>query len=312
MPAGRCERRAPILGALFVWSSSKPTPGRAAARHRWYRGHGLGALLLAAALWHPAPAAADQVGCASTHYDDTARVGYVYDGDTIRLTDGRRVRFIGVDTPETGKHGEPSQPYADAARDTLRRWIRANPQVHLRYDRTHHDHYGRVLAHVFLDDGTSVTARLLQAGLGTALVIPPNLWHYPCYAAAEAQARQDHRGIWSLAAYQPQAAAQISKRTRGFHIVTGRIVHVGESRHSLWLDLAGQVSVFIPRDHLHYFPKLDTHNLVGRQLEARGWLHYHKGHLIMRVLHPAALEWLDAGVRGHQAGAAPADAPTHS
>ena len=271
MPNGHRENGALSKGALFRW-------GRLLA----------GAFLAVGLLGTP-PALAASPQCASAHYDDSARVSYVYDGDTVRLTDGRRIRLIGVDTPETGKHGKPSEPYADEAKSTLRRWLRAEPRVHLRFDRTRHDHYGRVLAHVFLDDGTSVTARLLSAGLGTALVIPHNTWHYRCYARAEAAARQAKRRIWSLDRYRPKASTRISRRARGFHIVTGRVEHVGKSRRSLWLDLRGHVSLFIPRDHLRYFPDLDAQALVGRRVEARGWLHYHKGELIMRVLHPAAL-----------------------
>jgi len=279
MPYGHRGNGALSMGALFRCSGWTGLLASAA----------LAAGLLGAPQAPAADALARSAQCASAHYDESARVSYVYDGDTVRLADGRRVRLIGVDTPETGKHGKPSEPYADEAKSTLRAWLKADPRVHLRYDRTRHDHYGRVLAHVFLADGTSVTARLLRAGLGTALVIPPNTWHYRCYARAEAAARQAKRRIWSLAKYRPMASTRISRRARGFHIVTGRVDHVGKSRRSLWLDLSGHVSLFIPRDHLRYFPDLEPQDLVGRRVEARGWLHYHKGSLIMRVLHPAAL-----------------------
>jgi len=269
MQRRHASKGAPLGGALFRWLAA------------W------AAIALAAG---PAGAAVGPAACASGHYDETARVGYVYDGDTVRLTDGRRIRLIGVDTPETGKHGKPSQPYADKAKATLRGWLRGSATVHLRYGPTRHDHYGRTLAHVYLADGTSVTAALLARGLGTALVIPPNTWHYRCYAAMEAGARRARRGIWSLAKYRPVASTRIAAHARGFHIVTGRVRHVGRSRHSLWLDLKGRVSLFIPLDHLRFFPDLDPQQLVGRRVEARGWLHYHRGRLNMRVLHRAALD----------------------
>lgn len=270
MPRRHASKGAPLWGALFRWAGA------------W------AALALLAA--GPAGAGVGPAACASGHYDQTARVSYVYDGDTVRLADGRRIRFIGVDTPETGKHGKPSEPYADQAKATVRRWLRRSATVHLRYGPTRHDHYGRTLAHVFLADGTSVTAALLSRGLGTALVIPPNTWHYRCYAAVESQARRARRGIWSLAKYRPVASTRVGASARGFHIVTGRVRHVGRSRRSLWLDLTGRVSLFIPLDHLRYFPDLDPQQLVGRRVEARGWLHYHRGRLNMRVLHPAALD----------------------
>ncbi|MHB8822818.1 MAG: thermonuclease family protein, partial [Pseudomonadaceae bacterium] len=43
-------------------------------------------------------------------------VAQVIDGDTLRLTDGRSVRLIGLNTPELGRKGRAAEPLADAAR----------------------------------------------------------------------------------------------------------------------------------------------------------------------------------------------------
>ena len=48
-----------------------------------------------------------------------AQVERVVDGDTLRLKDGRSVRMIGLNAPETGKKGQSAEPFADAARKRL-------------------------------------------------------------------------------------------------------------------------------------------------------------------------------------------------
>lgn len=48
----------------------------------------------------------------------------VVDGDTLRLSDGRSVRMIGLNTPELGKQGRSDEPFAVAARKRLKPWWR--------------------------------------------------------------------------------------------------------------------------------------------------------------------------------------------
>src|SRR5436190_20951538 len=71
----------------------------------------------------------------------TARVERVVDGDTIVLSDGERVRYIGMDTPESVKPGTPVQCYAKAAARENERLI-GGQQVRLRYDAERYDRYG--------------------------------------------------------------------------------------------------------------------------------------------------------------------------
>lgn len=108
-------------------------------------------------------------------------MGYVYDGDTIRLTDGRKVRLIGIDTPELGHDGKPDQPLAKQAKERLERLAKPYLKVQLRYDEQRRDSYGRTLAHVFLRDGTNVQRDLLSSGLATVIAVPPNLWQLECH-----------------------------------------------------------------------------------------------------------------------------------
>src|SRR5690349_11258023 len=78
---------------------------------------------------------------------ETARVERVVDGDTIVLAGGERVRYIGVDTPESVKPGTPVQCFAERASAFNARLIEGQ-QVRLRYDAERVDRYGRTLAYV--------------------------------------------------------------------------------------------------------------------------------------------------------------------
>jgi len=127
-----------------------------------------------------------------------ARVLRAVDGDTIvaRDDDGRveRVRYIGVDTPESVKPGVPVQCYAERASEFNRRLVEGR-EVTLVPDREAHDKYGRSLAYVYLGD-TMVEALELERGLARTFEFPPNTRHAGYFAALEQRAIRTGRGLW--------------------------------------------------------------------------------------------------------------------
>ncbi len=259
-------------------------------------------------LWAATP------GCQVRRYDETVGVRQVHDGDTVWLADGRRLRIIGLDTPELGRDGLPAQPYAKMARKVLRSLLRPDARLRLRYDVERRDRYGRLLAHAYLMDGRDVAAVLLRRGLATVLVVPPNLVQVPCYSTAETVARDAGQGIWSLPAYRSVPVARLGRRDTGFHLLTGRVRRVVRRGQGWWLIMAGIVVIHIRDADLANFTHFDPRTLVGREVAARGWLHYHSrwygrgrtppglaaerrlgrhGVLSLRVRHPSALFPLD-------------------
>ena len=231
--------------------------------------------------------------CPADRSDERVISARIFDGDTLALNDGRSVRLLGIDTPEIGHDGEPSEPFAEEAKALLARLAGPGTTLRLRLDSDRFDRYGRLLAHVFADDGSNLQARLLAAGYATTLVVPPNEWSLACYAAAQAQARKSRTGIWGLEAYQPIPAENLADSVRGFRLVTGRVQRVGESRSNLWLNLSPRVAVRIPKRDLAYFGNLDPRALTGRRLEVRGWVQKRRGELRITVRHRAALTVLD-------------------
>ncbi|MBI2969765.1 MAG: thermonuclease family protein, partial [Gammaproteobacteria bacterium] len=99
------------------------------------------------------------------------------DGDTVALAGGERVRLIGIDAPEVGRDGAASQAGAEDATAALVNLVQEEGGgfVGLVHGRERRDTHGRLLAHLFLRDGTNVQARLLAEGFAVPLIIPPNL-----------------------------------------------------------------------------------------------------------------------------------------
>jgi micrococcal nuclease len=130
----------------------------------------------------------------------SVRVVRVVDGDTIRVQLGgteERVRYIGVDTPETVKPGTPVQCFGKAASSFNARLVRART-VRLVFDAERRDRYGRLLAYVYREpDGLFVNAELVRRGYAQPLTIPPNVAHASEFRRLARTARQGGRGLWA-------------------------------------------------------------------------------------------------------------------
>jgi len=197
-------------------------------------------------------------------------VSNVIDGDTLRLQDGRRIRLIGIDTPELGGRGRVTQPYADKARQHLAERIKANGnKVGVSIGEQSHDRYGRVLAHIYDQAGVSLEEQLIAAGLAYHVVIAPNVALAQCLAQAESKARIKGIGLWKNAAF---ISAQHIK-TAGFTLLQGRIRSVERNSAGVWLELGHSAVINIPSAALHYFTENQSlESLVGRKVQARGWI----------------------------------------
>jgi micrococcal nuclease len=131
---------------------------------------------------------------------DSAHVVRVVDGDTIVVrTGGRdeRVRYIGMDTPESVKPGTPVQCFAKAASAANKRLVEGQ-EVRLVHDAEARDRYGRTLAYVYrASDGMFVNAELVRRGYAKPLTIPPNVAHAVELRRLASAAHRAGRGLWS-------------------------------------------------------------------------------------------------------------------
>ncbi len=220
---------------------------------------------------------------------ETVRVAQVLDGDSLRLTDGREIRLIGVTAPEYGKDGAPDEPFAREARAALARLIQGG-ELQIEYDAERRDRYGRTLAHVLLSDGRSVEEALLRDGLAFLIAEAPNLARLESYARAEVEARRAGRGVWGHPYYKPRAAARLGPDDTGFRFVEGEVRRVGRGPHATYFDLSERFTLVIPHEHWHFFGG-DPKRFLHRHVIARGWVSAQENRLRLRLSHPAMLEW---------------------
>jgi len=127
-----------------------------------------------------------------------ARVVRVIDGDTIEVEIGGReyrLRYIGIDAPETVKENTPVEwmgPEASAANAALVK----GKMVYLERDLSNTDRYGRLLRYVFLADGTFVNGELVRQGYAQAITYAPDVKYQELLRALEREARDAERGLW--------------------------------------------------------------------------------------------------------------------
>ncbi|UVE18255.1 thermonuclease family protein [Pseudomonas sp. LS44] len=193
----------------------------------------------------------------------------VVDGDTLKLSDGRSVRLIGVNAPELAHHGRTTEPFAEAARRQLQALVDGNQQrVSLRVGEQPRDHYGRTLAHAYDARGRNFEAALLEAGLAYQVAVAPNVALVACLREAEAQGRQAERGIWRQAPLRsPQQLEQA-----GFALVQARVQRVERNHGGIWLEMDGPLVLHVAPKFLDRFDARALQALAGRRVEARGWV----------------------------------------
>jgi micrococcal nuclease len=125
-------------------------------------------------------------------------------GDTIKI------RMIGVDTPESRENNKTKRDASLAGQDLktitdlgktsttfLKRILPLGSKVRLEYDVQSKDRYGRSLAYVYLTgDSVMINLKLVQAGMASAMTIPPNVKCAQLFREAEAEARRKRVGHW--------------------------------------------------------------------------------------------------------------------
>lgn len=135
-------------------------------------------------------------GCAPVSEEGYyAAVARVIDGDTIKLINGERVRYIGIDTPELHHPKKPVEYMAEEAKEFNEKLV-GGEVVRLEFDVERRDKYGRLLAYVYAGD-TFVNARLLEEGYAQTLTIPPNVKYADEFLRLQRKAREENKGLWA-------------------------------------------------------------------------------------------------------------------
>ncbi len=135
----------------------------------------------------------------------------VIDGDTIEISTGQKVRYIGMDTPESTIQTEC---FGKEASEKNRQLIDGK-KVRLEKDVSETDKFGRLLRYVYIQEDSSpeifINEYLVKEGYANAVTYPPDVKYQEKLKEAEREARDNGRGLWSSCPVQEVKSASVSR-----------------------------------------------------------------------------------------------------
>ena len=144
------------------------------------------------------------ISCRSGQYQQASQyinVTKVIDGDTFWGNDAGlvevRVRLLGIDAPESRKSEHKEVGYYGKESEDYLKALLSGKKVRLEYDVDKYDQYGRILAYVYLEDGTFVNAELIKNGYASVMTFPPNVKHADEFISLQRKARKNKAGMWA-------------------------------------------------------------------------------------------------------------------
>lgn len=130
---------------------------------------------------------------------EKAYVAKVVDGDTIELGNGKVVRFIGIDTPETVDPRRPVGCFGKEASNETKKLL-SGKEIILQKDVSETDKYKRLLRYIFLtlENGQTlfVNDYLVREGFAKVLTYPPDVKFNEQLRIAERLAKEGKKGLW--------------------------------------------------------------------------------------------------------------------
>ena len=165
------------------------------------------------------------------------KVSKVIDGDTVRLSNGKLLRYIGMDTPEVRlyRKGEwiyNPQPFALAAKKLNRKLVE-NKFVKVEFDVDKFGSYGRMLGYLFVGN-TFVNAKLVEQGLAVLYTRPPDVKYTDLFIRMQKEARENRRGLWGkLSIITSDEAGNFINQIR---VVKGRVLNTYQSKKVIYLN----------------------------------------------------------------------------
>lgn len=139
----------------------------------------------------------------------TYKVERVIDGDTLRLTNGEKVRLIGIDAPESKpnpraekqgeREGKDLKTILSMGKESskfVRSLVKPGDQVGIEFDVEKRDRYRRLLGYLYLSNGRMLNEEIVRAGYANLLTHPPNVKYQKRFLSAYREARENKRGLW--------------------------------------------------------------------------------------------------------------------
>lgn len=141
----------------------------------------------------------------------TVKVSRVIDGDTVEIAGGQKIRYIGIDTPETVDPRTTPQCFGREASEKNREMVEGKA-LRVEKDISETDKYGRLLRYVYLpvDNGEIfINDYLVRNGYAHASSYPPDIKYQDQLASAQQEAQSENRGLWSACGSHKQATSTI-------------------------------------------------------------------------------------------------------
>ena len=199
---------------------------------------------------------------------EAVQLDYVVDGDTVWLKGGRKVRVLGINTPEIEQEDKPGEPYGSEAKRAAKFFLQGQKRLILQTSRVRKDSYGRTLGHIFRPDGRSLSAELLSQGLAFQVFNESPDIYKDCLITLEQEARENNIGVWRL---NPVKNVNSDALDSGFIIIQGKIVNISHGKKGpfVWLETDGKAVLRVHKDVASdAWLKL----IKGKTIEARGWI----------------------------------------
>jgi micrococcal nuclease len=177
------------------------------------------------------------VFCSCSQDYSQVRVLEAIDGDTIKLSNGKLLRYIGLDTPEVRlKKGAEfiysPQPFALEAKEYNRKLVEGK-LVRIEFDLEKQDQYGRLLGYCFVDD-VMINAKLIEEGYAVIYTRPPNVKYAELFISLQSQARQQNKGLWG--SYKVIDQAQAGSYINQIRTVRGKVLNAFKSAKCIFLN----------------------------------------------------------------------------
>jgi len=216
---------------------------------------------------------------------DLIQVQYVHDGDTLTLDDDTKVRMLNINAPEVARKNRRNEPGAKAAKKWLHNQLEGQ-FVYLELDQEKTDRYGRTLAHVFTEDDQHINLLLIEKGLATANIHPPNLKYSDAFLSAQQKARQANIGLWRHPDYQPRLiTSSLALKTRSWQRLRGTPLRIRHDKRFIRLLFSNNINIRIPNKNAALFKRLNQY--LGHEIEVSGFINQRSGHYSLLLRHPS-------------------------